>query len=415
MRYNDLLGESMYDTQLPNGLKCFVFPKKDYVEKQAVFVVKYGSTDRLAWRAAPPDGVAHFMEHKMFEDAEMNMYDSFLKNGADVNAYTNFTVTAYYFTCVDNFQENLKLLAHMVGSPYFTDENVEKEKGIISQEINMYADNPHWRLYMNLQGALYGDGPVSVDIAGSVASIQEINKDILYDYYHGFYAPANMAFICAGDVDAEEAVKICGENFKLNGAVGDRVLNPPDTAPVRGNYAEKQLDVSIPMLALGFKNRDFAAQQTDNIAVSKILADILAGESSSLYEKMYNEGIIDQSFSADYASGSFFGASVFTGASKRPERVKEMILGEVSKLSAEGIGRPRFETVKRKHIGQYIAGFNAIDRIAGLQAELFSLGHDMFGYADSYANVTLDAVNERLRKHYLEENCALSVIRPKNA
>ncbi|MCL2352938.1 MAG: insulinase family protein [Firmicutes bacterium] len=438
MRRNGLTGEYLYGAELRNGLKCFVIPKKEYVEKQAAFVVKYGSADRLGGQEPPPDGVAHFMEHKMFEDPELNMYDAFMKNGADVNAYTNFTVTAYYFTCIDNFYENLRLLARLVREPFFTDENVEKEKGIISQEIDMYEDNAHWRLYMNLQNLLYGDSLVSADIAGSVDSIRKIDKDVLYRYYQGFYVPSNMALVCAGDVDGGEAEKICAECFGEGAqggagrseyghearpyselpahASGERVPNLPDDSPVRRDYAEKALDVALPVFGLGFKDRDFdpASSLTDKIAAYKILADAAAGPSSPLYERMYNEGVIDGSFHADYAGGGYFGVSLFSGASREPERAKEMILGEIARLKNEGIDRNRFETVKRKHIGRLTAGFNAIDWVAGTQAELFTLGRDLFDLADSYENVTAEAVDERLRGHYLEENCALSMIVPKN-
>ncbi len=410
------LNETMYINELPNGIKCYIISKKAYVEKQAMISVSYGSADTHfvvdGRDMRSPDGIAHFLEHKLFADPDMDIFAEFTKQGASVNAFTNFTNTAYYYNCIDSFEDNFGLLMRLVGRPYFTDENVEKEKGIISQEINMYSDNPNWRGYMNLQNGLYHESPVTADIAGTLESVAAINKDMLYDCYNTFYYPRNMIVVCVGDIDRNFVYDAAGK-IALDG-------HTPQITRMYGNeppqakqpYTEIKMSVSRPMFFLGFKENRFDTPVSKKIAASKVLIDIIAGESSTLFEKMYEDGLTDCSFGMEYSCGAYFGSALFSGFSENPQAVCERIFSEVAALKANGIDAKRFEQIKRKHIGILLKGFNSIDLLTNLQADLYTKGTDLFELADAFHNLSLECVSERLGELFLDDNHTLSVVLP---
>ena len=203
---NRIINEEVISAKLDSGLDVLLIPKKGYIKKYAIFSTKYGSNDN---KFIPinendviqvPEGIAHFLEHKLFEEPEGNIFDEFSKLGTNVNAFTNFNQTSYLFSCTDNFCESLELLIKFVQNPYFTDENVEKEKGIIAQEIKMYEDNPGWRVFFNALKGMYFEHPVKIDIAGTIESIQNIDKETLYKCYNTFYNPKNMVLVTVGEI-----------------------------------------------------------------------------------------------------------------------------------------------------------------------------------------------------------------------
>jgi predicted Zn-dependent peptidase len=414
IKQNALLNENLYIGQLSSGINCYIIPKSGYAEKSAMLAVRCGSADnRYTLRGKAydmPAGIAHFLEHKLFEDPEMPVFDRFTQLGGSANAFTTFTHTAYYFSCIEHFDDNFRLLLNFCQKPYFTAENVEKEKGIISQEISMYDDNPSWRVYMNLQASLFGDSPLADNIAGTEKSIARITADMLSQVYNAFYFPANMAIICAGDL-APDYIRDMTEN-----AITDKPAQPLQSAvkadlnaAVR-EYTELKMPISMPIFDLGFKETDYKTPLTERLVLSRILMDAIAGDSSELYAALYNEGLLDDSFSADYLAGSFYGASVFSGSSKDPRQVQARLMAEIDRFKRDGIDPERFETLRRKHMGRYIRGFNSIEQICSSQADLFTKKLDLFDLMDSFQNVTVDGAMQRLSRHFTQP--ALSVVLP---
>jgi len=381
-------------------------PKKGYAEKQAAIVVKCGGLES-------PSGIAHFLEHKMFEDAEINFFEAFAKNGAMVNAYTHFTHTVYYFSCIDAFDENLELLQRLVSKTHFTNENVEKEKGIILSEIDMYADNPYWQVYTNLHKALFHEMALRQDILGIKESIQTITPAKLQEVYDTFYTPEKMALICVGDFD-ECRPGLHGRAIRYSDEIrisNDQPLQTPpkfvstEPAHAKENQIEKNMPVAIPIFQLGFKA--ISQNTATNIAAATILTDMLAGESSETYAQLYDSGLIDNQFNAEYLGGSYYGIFLFSGTSSNPQAVREGI-HESIKI---GLDSSRFETIKSKHIGRYLKNLNAISNILTAQADLYTRGQDVWEMANAFQNVRMQDVEVQFA-HLLEQNQALSIINP---
>jgi len=402
-------------------MKIYTIPKKGYAEKQAAIVVRYGGADYIhimpdGSKMEMPMGIAHFLEHKLFEDPELNIFEAFTQHGASANAYTHFTHTAYYFNTIDHFQENLGLLFRLVQTPHFTDGNVEKEKGIILAEIDMYADNPYWQVYTGLHKALFSASPLRRDILGTRESVQSIQSSQLYDCYNHFYTPENMALICVGDLDQDQ-VQGWAEGY-LDASTHDNLSRaarsfrgdePPQAA---ASVIEKQMSVSIPLFQLGFK---VLYNETPNPAVtaaSHILADMIAGESSEVYAELYDNGMIDNQFSTEYIGGAYYGIFIFSGVSPQPEAVRSRILHTLDSLRKNGLSKGRFETIKSKHIGRFIRGLNSIDNVSSIQAEIFTKGQDIPALTEAFRQVSLEDAEAQLRACLREDNYALSVIRP---
>lgn len=418
--------DAIHIKQLPSGLTCYVIQKKGYVEKQAALAVCYGSAD-IHYRNAQgekrtPQGTAHFLEHKLFESEKMNVFNRFTEQGASVNAYTNFINTAYYFSSIDRFEDNLSLLFQFVQEPYFTHENVEKEKGIIEQEIRMYQDNPPWRLYINLHRALYHHHPVRFDIAGTVESISAIQPDLLYQCYETFYTPANQVFVCAGDFETPEIIFEWAEKAMRPNASGTAALTAAPVTRLYGEeppaaavcFTEEAMPVSLPMFQIGYKSSPAWLESkpaAKRIALAHILPDIIAGESSPLYAAMYEEGLIDNQFSVAYIGGAIWGTSLFTGRGPQPRRVEEMLLNAVSRMKNEGIPPERFDIIKRKTVGRYLRELNSLDAIVTTQVDGHNVGMHVLSIPDALEKLTIQDANEYLRACFQEESHALSVVR----
>jgi len=383
--------------------------------------VNYGSVDaRFVFGGreyTPPAGVAHFLEHKMFEDARLQFSDEFVKLGASVNAYTNFQSTAYYFSCTDMFYENLRLLLRLVTVPHFTIENVEKEKGIIGQEITMYDDNPFWRGYSNLQQAMYSASNVRDSILGNADSIASITPDVLHQVHTAFYHPSNMALVCVGRFAREEVYKSARKAFlnapKAHGLTRLHTEEPPG---VVRDFVSSDMKLSKPMFSLGFKENvnlsplDAATAQR-KAASAKVLLDVLVGASSDAYAAMYREGLADTPLSREYISGRGFGQAVFGAVSAEPGRAREAILREIARVRKQGVDQTRFEQVRGKHVGGFFRLFNNIEAMRNLQADLYAAdAGDIFSLMAAYTGLCADDLNTRLDELFGGDNHVLSVI-----
>ncbi|KHO62820.1 zinc protease [Thermoanaerobacter sp. YS13] len=418
--YNERINEKMLLQELDNGLKVYIMPKRGYTKQFAIFATHFGSNDSKF--IAPgdtdvtevPDGVAHFLEHKMFEEEEGSIFEQFSKLGASANAYTNFTTTAYLFGCTENFYKNLKLLVKFVQHPYFTDENVEKEKGIIAQEIRMYQDDPNWRVYFNALEALYHVHPVRKDIAGTIESISQINKEILYKCYYTFYHPENMVLFAVGDIDIDKTLDIIKENMRQDKKQGEiERIYPKEPSSVYKKEVVQDMQVSIPLFNLGFKDTDvgFGGKKLlkKNLEI-QIGLEMALGRSSDLYERLYNEGLIDSTFSFDYGGEIDYGYSIIGGQSKDPFKVRDIILNAINNL--QFLKEEDFERIKKKYIGKFLRTFNSVDSIAYSFINFYMKEINLLDYLDVLYSIIFEDVRERFQNHLREENSVLSVVNP---
>jgi len=419
------LNEKMIYRQMPNGLDVYIIPKKGYSKQFAVYIAHYGSNDSEF--IAPgdpvpirvPDGIAHFLEHKLFEEKEGNIFEEYSRLGAQPNAFTNFTTTAYHFTSTENFYEALGILVDFVGRPYFTDENVEKEKGIISQEIKMYEDNPQWKVYFNLLKGLYQSYPVRKEITGTVDSIQEITKEILYKCYETFYHPSNMVLFAAGDIDPgqmfDTLIKRCKENRSIKKWNVERIF-PREPHSVNQALVEEKLAVHRPIFALGFKDTKVGQRGKEllkKIIAQKILLELLLGSSSDLYNDLYEKGLIDNSFYADFIGEVDYGHVVISGETDQPEVVVEKIYEEIEKKKEDFWPAEDFLRIKKKKAGEFIRIFNSVEAIGFQFISYYFNKIHLFDYIDLLEDIHYYDVIRSFNDIFDKGKSSLSVIRPK--
>ncbi len=414
---NEKLGETVFCAQHPSGLEIRVMPKKGYDSAYAVFGVKYGSIDTAVQNESGefetiPEGTAHFLEHKLFESEDLNAFERFAKTGASANAYTSFEKTAYLFKGSENIGDSLEILLDFVQNPYFTQQTVEKEQGIIGQEIRMYQDLPDWQVMFNLLKALYAKHPVRIDIAGTQASIAEIDADLLYRLYKNFYNPANMVLSVVGAIEPQEVFDIVERCIKpADGKIIERKFERESPAPVQ-DYIEEKLSVAQKQFLLGFKE-DLASPllSLDDEYASHIMLEAVAGKSSVLFKKLLDEGLIDMSFGASLFNGFGFSTVMLGGTSADPEKTAQIIKEEFRRLNSEGIDSAAFERAKRKLYGRSVMSYNDIDDTANMMMNLYFCGYEPFAEIEACKGVTLEKAQERLGV-LREEASALSVISP---
>lgn len=423
-RKNSLTGEELYSGTHPSGLGIYIIPKKEYSGTYAIFGTRYGSVDSEFVVPGEnevisvPDGIAHYLEHKMFDQPDgSNVFDKFSKYGGNANAFTSFNITAYLFSCTANFEENLATLLDYVQSPYYTEETVAKEQGIIGQEIRMYDDNPGWQLFFNYINCLYNSHPVKKEIAGTVESISHITADYLYKCYNTFYNLSNMSLVIVGNADVDSAVKVIENGIKTNSPFTEPIkrVYPEEEKKVASQYSEKSMAISSPMFMLGFKDTDNNLSADGllkkNIEIT-ILMLMLFGKSSALYKKLYDMNLINGTFSTDYTMQPDYGFTSIEGESKDPDKVYEIILEELEKTAQAGLSEEDFERAKKVIWGQYIRSHNDIEDYACTFIQLLFMGIDYFDYYRVYETVTFKDVEKRFKEHFKRELSALSVIKP---
>ncbi len=417
---NELLNDSYYEIDHSSGYKIFVYPKENYSSSYAIFGTKYGSIDTCFKVEGQenfteiPEGIAHFLEHKLFESEELDAFARYAKTGASANAYTSFDKTCYLFNCTDNFEDSLEILFDFVQNPYFTEQTVQKEQGIIGQEIRMYEDEPGWESLFVLLRAMYHKHPVRIDIAGTVESISHITADLLYECYNTFYNPANMALAVAGNVSVSQVLKIADKMLKPNESKKIERKFQEEPATVVEKTVIKNLEVSMPIFAIGFKENIKTPSRTLKESVeSNLLLDIIAGKTSSLYEKLLGEGLINTTFDTEYFEGYGYSAHIFTGESHQYEKVREYINEELARVIKDGVNKDDFDRIKKKHYGNFIMNFNDIDSISNSLIGSYFNGEGLFEQLSVLESVTLEDVNNRLRNAINIENSSMSVIKQK--
>ena len=414
---NDLLNESYYEIDHSSGLKIFVMEKPDYSGAFAMFGTKYGSVDtcfRIKGEesyTSVPEGIAHFLEHKLFESEELDAFERFAKTGASANAFTSFDRTCYLFRCADNFNQNLEILLDFVKAPYFTEETVQKEQGIIGQEIRMYQDDPDWQVLFNLLRGLYHNNPVRIDIAGTIDSIAEINAKLLYSCYNTFYNNSNMALAVAGNVKKEDVIAIADRVLKKEEPVFFEQVIPEEPCEVKERYIEENLDVDMPKFAIGFKeNLSSPIRTAKETVVANLALDIIAGKVSPLYTEMLSDGIINSSFGKEYFIGRGFSAKMFIGESNEPVKVQSRIIDEIRRLQKNGISDEDFDVSLKRLYGAAVNAFNDVDDLANNLIDCYFNGYGLFDTLELYKKITKADV-EKAISDFDTENCCLSVIK----
>ncbi|GIO96388.1 peptidase M16 [Paenibacillus lautus] len=417
----DNLQETLYYEVMDNGLHVYVLPKPGFQKTYATFATKYGSVDNHfkvegESETRVPDGIAHFLEHKMFEEPEGDIFAKFASNGASANAFTSFDQTVYLFSATENIHENLETLINFVQNPYFTDQNVEKEKGIIGQEINMYQDNPDWRVYFGLIEAMYKVHPVHIDIAGTVESIGTITKEDLYTCYNAFYHPSNMLLFVVGGVDPVETMNLIRSNqaaksYEKQGSI-ERLFDQ-EPQGVEEKRRESRLAVSLPKCLFGFKEKQVgltAEEQLRRDLTTKLMMDLLFGSSTELYQQLYDEDLISDSFGHEYNSSPQYAFSAVGGDTKDPDQLLERIRTEVDKLKATGFQVSNFERARKKKMGGYLRMLNSPENIAHEFTRYQFRGVDFFKVLSVYESITIDDVNRRLQEHVDWDQLAVSIV-----
>lgn len=412
---NARLHEQYTRVKHKSGCTVLLYPMKGFSSAYALFGAKYGSVDSRFKTAADKDftevpaGIAHYLEHKLFENEDCDAFKLYAKTGASANAFTSFDKTAYLFSCSDNFKKNLEILLNFVQAPYFTDQTVQKEQGIIAQEIKMYDDSPDWRVFFNCLEAVYHNNPVRINIAGTVESIAKIDKELLYKCYNTFYNLNNMALAIAGGFDPEEALALCDELLKTSPDSGLQSSVPDEPPQVREKIVREKLPCGIPLFQIAFKFPNNYSENSENYTHYNILLETALGNSSAFYQSAYDGGLINDSFRVSVFNGRGFFLCVADGESRFPEKVYEAVKNEIKRLKKEGLPRKDFDAVKKMTYGELIGGLSSVESAAGgmLNAEFDGFG--LFSNIEAAATVTYEDITAKLAE-FDEENSSVSII-----
>lgn len=414
---SERVAEKYYKINHPSGLTIYVYPKEGYNSAYAIFGTRYGSINTKfsvddGDIITVPDGIAHYLEHKLFESEDGDAFVRYAQTGANANAYTSFEKTCYLFSCTEKFDESLEILLDFVQSPYFTAQTVAKEQGIIGQEIKMYDDAPDWRVMFNMLENMYHNHPVKIDIAGTVESIAEITAEKLYEVYNVFYNLNNMMLCVSGNVTVDDVLK-----------TADRLLKPSEKHTIHNvfenepyeivkPYVEQEFSVSMPMFNLGFKEKPDCVKGDAQAAHTDILLFLLASETSELYRRLLDANLINSTFSYELFDGPGYCSVIFGGESREPQKVAEIIKDYIVKLRQNGIDKEEFEIAKKSIYGDTVSSLNSVDTISNILADYHFKGNNIFDYIDEIANATVEDVTERLNSMLDVNNCTLSVVKP---
>lgn len=422
---NSKVKEKLYLEKLENGLTVMIVPKKNTQKKYVMWATHFGSMDNDF--IAPedkeetkiPDGVAHFLEHKMFEQENgTNSLDTLTALGVNANAYTTTDHTAYLFECTDNFFPALDELMDYVQNPYFTDENVEKEKGIIGQEIRMYDDYPQWQVYMNAMKNMYKNNPINIDVAGSIESISKIDKEVLYKCYNTFYHPSNMAMCFAGDFEPEKLLEEVKKRLKDKKPQGEikRIL-PEEPVEIVEKKKIQTMEVSMPIFVIGVKdsgkNKEIENKESivkKHIAI-EVLLNMVIGKSSKLYKELYESGLLTGEPYLEYEFSESFAHIAITGQSPNPEDVLEKLKAEIKRMKNEGIESSHFERIKNMIYGNYVREYDDVAEIARMFISDYFKGINSFDYIELYEQVTVEYSKKILEEVFNEESMVISIIK----
>ena len=412
--------EKLYVEKLENGLTVMIVPKKGIQKKYVIWGTNYGSNDSKfvvpgeKQETEVPRGVAHFLEHKLFEqESGVNSLDTLTALGVEANAYTTNDHTAYLFECTENFYPALDELMDYVQHPYFTDENVEKEKGIIGQEIMMYDDYPEWKVYLNALEAMYNEHPVKIDITGTIETISHIDKDILYKCYNTFYNPSNMTIVLCGDFEPEKILEEVKNRLIENKASGEiKRIYPEEKEEIVQEKIEQKMDVSQPLFTIGIKDKlaDEKERVKKHIAI-EILLNMIIGKSSKLYQELYNEGILYVTPSLEYEFSKGYAHALVTGQSSNPEKIYQKFKETINDMKEDGIDSEEFNRIKKRIYGTYVKEFDDIADIARMFLADSFKGINSFDYLEEILGINEQYAEQILQNVFDDKKMVLSVIK----
>lgn len=421
---NNETGDKVYKTVLKSGLRVFVCPRKDYTKKMGMFGTVFGSIDNelvdieTKERSKVPDGIAHFLEHKLFEQEDANALDVFSKMGVDSNAYTSFDQTVYFFETADKYEECLDKLIEFVSSPYFTDENVEKEKGIIAQEIKMYEDEPNSLVYYNLLRCMYQTHPINIDIAGTVETISKIDKETLYKCYYSYYNLKNMFLIIIGDVDVDKIIETADKlvqkyytNRKADIVERNVIVEPEEIAK---KEIETNLPISTPAECVGFKLKVLKGKESVKaMAFSDIINDVCFSTTSKFYQELYKQGVIISEPDFSFESGREFSHVVISAYVLDTKKYEEKLFEYIENLKQNGIDEERFKIILNKKKGEMIYNSERLTWIYRSIIESVIQDIDVYEEANVLNSITKADVDLFIRENLNMDKCCISKVMPK--
>ncbi|MDR4315520.1 M16 family peptidase [Niallia circulans] len=419
------LQEELYYEKLANGLKVYILPKKGFNKTFCTFTTNYGSVDNTfiplegSEFTQVPDGIAHFLEHKLFEKEEGDVFQDFSKQGASANAFTSFTRTAYLFSSTSNVAKNLETLINFVQEPYFTEKTVEKEKGIIGQEITMYDDNPDWRLYFGLIENMYVHHPVKIDIAGTIESISHITKDMLYECYNTFYHPSNMLLFIVGPVDPEEYMAQIRENQSKKDYTNHSEIQrkfKEEPAHVNKDKQVLKMNVHTSKCLVGIKGINVEQSGKEMMKQEwsiNLLLDFLFSESSENYQNLFQEGLIDDTFSYDYTQEHGFGFAMIGGDTSDPDRLEAAIKEILMKAKTMDFASETLERTKKKKIGAFLRAINSPEYIANQFTRYAFNEMNLFDVVPAVEEITVEDIKNAANKFLAEERLTSCQVVPK--
>lgn len=420
---NKITGEKVYKCELEDGLKVYICPKKGFTKKVGMYGTHFGSIDTEFFdiveqkRKRVPDGIAHFLEHKLFEQEDGNALDMFAKMGVSSNAYTSYDHTVYFFETNDKFEECLKTLFDFITTPYFTDENVEKEKGIIEQELNMYEDSPDSVVYYNVMRAMYQNYPLNVDIGGTVESVYSINKEELYSCYNTFYNPKNMFVIIIGDVDLEKTLAVIQESHtKTNRLKSEEPQRfyPEEPENVAQKEIEKKLDIFMPSVCIGFKSgKCEGTKNIRNSVITELINEAAFSDLSDFYEEMYNENMLTEPMYMTYESGKDFSHTLVFFQSLKYKECEKRFMECIERLKKDGISEELFNIILNKKIGEEVYNSESVMHVSREVIDSIIEDTDVFEASHALETITLGEVNEYIKTAFDLDKMVVSRVLPK--
>lgn len=420
---NSKVKEKLYVEKLENGLTIMIMPKKNIQKKYMIWSTNFGSLDNKfiapneKEETSIPDGVAHFLEHKMFEQANgTNSLDTLTALGVNANAYTSTDHTCYLFECTDNFTPAMDELMDYVQNPYFTDKNVEKEKGIIGQEIRMYQDYPSWEVYMNAIKNMYKNNPITIDIAGSIESISNINKEVLYKCYNTFYHPSNMVMAFSGDFQPDELIEEVKKRLKPTEKHGEiKRIYPEEQEQIVQKETVKKMEVSMPIFVIGIKDSKNNKGLSSEAIVKKhiaieILLNMLIGKSSKLYKELYEAELITGEPYVEYEFSKQYAHIAITGQSNNPREVLKRIQEEITKMKNKDLDIEHFQRIKKMIYAGYVKEYDDVAEICRMFVADYMKGINSFEYLENYNQVTPEYTKQILEEIFDENKTVLSIV-----
>lgn len=410
-------GDSCIHVKHSSGLDIYICEMNGFSSIEALIGTKYGSVNNIFRNSGDkdytevPEGIAHFLEHKLFENEDCGVFELYAKTGASCNAFTSFDKTCYLFSCSKDYEENLRILLEFVQKPYFTKENVDKEMGIIGQEIKMTNDNPEWRVFFNMLGCMYHNHPVKTDIAGTEESIARIDADLLYKCYDAFYNLNNMVLSVAGNISAEKVLEICDKYLRPAEDKGLESVFPEEPADVvRAEIREKQ-PIGAAIFNLGFKcSPKDGRERLKAVTAASVVSSLLSDPATPMCEKLLRDGVINSTFGGEIFYGDGYFTVFFSGESDHPDIIREALCDEIDRLVRDGISEKDFQRIKKTSYGMMIRELNNVEAVANLMLSAHMDGNGPYDAIDLLSELTKDDVTDFMRSEMRSDRCVLSVI-----